>query len=96
MFLFNGTVLSVYNYANWDRVNGDNLNKNNFTLCARVPNANETSKLIVAPFSCQMFLVEIIGLLSVGPSQDNYDYAIVLGGQQTLDIIMVAQQVIQI
>lgn len=77
---FSGTVLSVYNYANRDRVNGYNLNKNNYTLCARVPNANETSKLIVAP----CFLPNIFGgdywILYAGPQTNNYEYAIVSGG----------------
>ena len=37
---YKGTVLDVYNYANYRMVNGNNVNTNNFTLCARIPNAN--------------------------------------------------------
>ena len=30
-----GKVLSVFNYANINKVNGPSTNKNNFTLCAK-------------------------------------------------------------
>ena len=77
---FSGQVLSVYNYANLNGVNGYKLNTKNFTLCARVKDANETSKLLVAP----CFLPNIFGgdywILNVGPTNDNYEYAIVSGG----------------
>lgn len=78
---FSGTVLLVYNYANRGRVNGNNLNFNNTTLCARVPNSNESSKLLVAP----CFLPNLFGgdywVIDVGPETNNYEYAIVIGGQ---------------
>jgi len=78
---FSGQVLSVYNYANLNGVNGYNLNSNNMTLCARIPNANESSKLLVAP----CFLPNLFGgdywIIDVGPETNNYEYAIVIGGQ---------------
>ena len=45
---FNGTVLSVYNYANRNKVNGYSLN-NSSVLCARQKNIAEPEKLLVAP-----------------------------------------------
>merc|ERR1719183_2781456 len=46
---FSGTVVSVYNYANEDKVNGKNENANGMILCARVPDNKTPSKLEVAP-----------------------------------------------
>ena len=80
---FKGKVLTVYNYANQDKVNGMSLGSNNSYLCARVPNKTETGKLIVAP----CFLPNIFGgpywVLYAGPDPDNYQWAIVIGGQPT-------------
>ena len=79
--LFNGKVLTVYNYANQDKVNGYPLGNNNSYLCARVSNNTSTGRLLVAP----CFLPNIFGgpywILYAGPKPDNYLWAIVIGGQ---------------
>ena len=46
---YSGTVLEVYNEARLNSTNGEQLNRNNMTLCARVPNSSNPSKLLVAP-----------------------------------------------
>ena len=78
---YKGTVLDVYNYADYGMVNGRNINANNFTLCARIPNTSVSSKLLVAP----CFLPNLFGgdywVIIAGPSSDNYQYAVVSGGQ---------------
>ena len=59
---YSGTVLDVYNQARVDSVTGQQLNSNNMTLCARVPNSSNPSKLLVGSlFFYQIFLQEIIG-----------------------------------
>lgn len=85
--LFNGTVLSVYNYANHNYVNGPHTpTSNNSILCARQPNQSQPEKLLVAP----CFLPNILGgpywIVSVGPSSDNYEWAIVSGGNPNVRI----------
>ena len=60
----------------------ENINANNFTLCARIPNTSVSSKLfLVAP----CFLPNLFGgdywVIIAGPSSDNYQYAVVSGGQ---------------
>ena len=82
---FNGTVLSVYNYANHLKINGNHTN-NNTVLCARQINSSSPEKLLVAP----CFLPNIFGgpywIVYAGPDPSNYQYAIVSGGQPTLRI----------
>ena len=82
---FNGTVLSVYNYANRNKVNGYSLN-NSTVLCARQKNIAEPEKLLVAP----CFLPNLFGgpywILKAGPSSNNYEWAIVIGGQPSVRI----------
>jgi len=78
--LFSGDVVTVYNYANLNEVNGPNQNANNMTLCARAVNASDYSQLAVAP----CFLPN----LAAGPywvlaKADDYEWAIVIGGQPT-------------
>merc|ERR1712137_104917 len=46
---YHGPVISVYNYANEEKVNGKLTNEDSMILCARVPDSDETSKLAVAP-----------------------------------------------
>lgn len=80
---FEGKVISVYNYANQDRVNGTNMNNNQTVLCARVTNSSAPEKLVVAP----CFLPNILGgpyyILAAGPETDFYEWAIIIGGQPT-------------
>ena len=60
-------------------VNGRNAN--NFTLCARVPNESEPSKLLVAPCFLPNLFAGEYWVIVAGPSSDNYQYAVVSGGQ---------------
>ena len=80
---FNGEVLNVYNYANIDKVNGNNANKNNNTLCARIPNSNLQSKLLVGPCFLPNLLAGDYWIIAVGPNSNNYQWAIIIGGQPT-------------
>lgn len=79
--LFDGQVLSVYNYANNKHVNGDPTNtKDGMVLCARIPNAKDPTKLLVAP----CFLPNIAGgqywIIGLGKQQDRYLWAVISGG----------------
>ena len=80
---FNGIVLDVYNYANIDKINGAKANKNNNSLCGRIPDSKINSKLLVAP----CLLPNIFGgqywIIDAGPKSNNYEWAIVIGGQPT-------------
>ena len=82
---FKGTVLSVYNYANFNKTNGYSLN-NSTILCARQPNSNNPEKLLVAP----CFLPNILGgpywILAAGPEPTNYEWAVVIGGQPSVRV----------
>ena len=78
---FNGNVLSVYNYANLNKVNGEILNSNNTTLCARIKNNSELSKLSVAPCFLPNLFAGDYWIIDVGPNSSHYEYAIVIGGQ---------------
>lgn len=75
--LFHGNVISVYNYANIDKVNGDNFN-NGTILCARQVYNTSSSKLRVG-------LCNLPNLFT-GPywiiDRDlNYEWIVVSGGQ---------------
>lgn len=83
---YQGTVLNVYNQANMDGVNGTNINKNNFTLCARIPDSNVSSKLLVAPCFLPNIFAGDYWVIDAGPSSNNYQYAIVSGGQPTIQL----------
>lgn len=77
--LFDGNVISVYNYANYDEVNGTPMNaKNGTVLCAKQIYPKVNSRFSVAP--CNVVSVFggpywIIGL------HENYEWLIVSGGQ---------------
>lgn len=77
--LFSGKVISVYNYANYEKVNGVPMNTRNGTvLCAKQPIAYDNSKLVVSPCNLPSFFggpYWIIGL------QENYEWAVISGGQ---------------
>jgi len=49
ILFFSGKVLNVYNYARVNSTQGRQLNYQNMTLCARIPNSSMPSKLLVAP-----------------------------------------------
>lgn len=82
---FGGTVVSVFNYAEENEVNGNPTNPNNKTvLCARIPDKNVPAKLLVAPCFLPNLLAGDYWVLAAGPSPDNYEWAIISGGQPTV------------
>ena len=81
---YNGIVLNVYNYANLDMVNGKNANKHNQVLCARIPNINISSKLLVAPCFLPNYFGGDYWVIAAGPHSNNYEWALVSGGQPTV------------
>lgn len=83
---FSGTVVSVYNYANKGAVNGPAEGAVNDTiLCARVPDASVPSKLAVAPCFLPNFFAGSYWVLAAGPSPSHYEWAIVSGGEPTVE-----------
>ena len=80
---FSGKVLSVYNNADKDKVNGPKLNSNNQTLCARIPNEKQPAKLLVGPCFLPNILAGDYWVIAAGPKNDNYQWAIVSGGPPT-------------
>ena len=88
---FGGKVLSVYNYANEDRVNGKPVNgieegsdQPGLVLCGRASNQDEASKLLVAPCFLPNFAAGDYWVLAAGGKGDGtYDWAVVSGGPPT-------------
>lgn len=81
---WDGTVATVYNYANVDRVNGAPQNSDNMTLCARLQDPLATSKLSVAPCFLPNYFAGPYWILSVGENETgHYEWAIVIGGEPT-------------
>eukprot|EP01062_Namystynia_karyoxenos_P056853 TRINITY_DN47781_c0_g1_i1.p1 TRINITY_DN47781_c0_g1~~TRINITY_DN47781_c0_g1_i1.p1 ORF type:complete len:256 (+),score=112.27 TRINITY_DN47781_c0_g1_i1:79-768(+) len=86
---FSGDVVAVFNDANDGKVNGpvaQNFSKPGFgPLCARVPDAGEPAKLLVAP----CFLPNALGgdywIVAAGPSADNYEWGLVSAGQPSVE-----------
>merc|ERR1719231_1295563 len=84
---FDGTVLTVYNYANKDKVNGALQNANNMTLCARALNKTDSSKLPVAPCFLPNILAGPYWVLGIGDDPEapgEYSWAVVIGGEPTV------------
>lgn len=81
---YKGVVLNVYNYANLYKVNGEEANKHNQVLCARVPDETIPSKLLVAPCFLPNAFAGDYWVVAAGPTSDNYEWAIVSGGQPTV------------
>ena len=79
-----GKVLSVFNYANFNEVNGPSTNKNNFTLCARMKNESDPARLLVAPCFLPNFFAGDYWVIAAGPSSNNYSWAIISAGQPTI------------
>ena len=84
--LFKGKVISVYNYANRDKVNGLALGNNSTFLCAREANQNHPEKLSVAPCFLPNLFAGPYWILAAGPSPSNYTGAVVIGGQPSIKI----------
>jgi apolipoprotein D and lipocalin family protein len=82
---FKGTTISVYNYANMNKVNGVSMG-NNSHLCGRQPNSSEPEKLLVAP----CFLPNLFGgpywIVLAGPNSSKYEWAVVSGGQPSVRV----------
>jgi len=78
---FTGTVIAVDNYANRDEVNGGNQNGNGQILCARLTDRDVPAKLLVAPCFLPNSLAGDYWVVAAGPSSNNYEWAIISGGQ---------------
>lgn len=82
---FSGPVLSVYNYANYNRTNGPALNsKNGTVLCARIVDEHRTGAIINAPCFLPNFLAGPYWVIAAGPTQKHYEWAIISGGPPTV------------
>lgn len=81
---FSGDVLSVYNYATVDKVNGAPLNANNYTLCARQSNESLPSDILNGPCWLPNLFAGPYWVIDAGPSPSNYSWAIVSGGPPTV------------
>jgi hypothetical protein len=81
---FDGPVISVYNYANIDHVNGPSQNNGNFTLCARQYNASLPSELLNGPCWLPNYFAGPYWVIDAGPSSSNYSWAIISGGPPTV------------
>jgi len=77
---FKGDVVTVYNYANENVVNGPNSNAKNMTLCARTVNNSDYSQLAVAPCFLPNYFAGPYWVIDRAP---DYAWAIVIGGQPT-------------
>lgn len=86
ILFYDGEVIDVFNYAEKNKVNGEKVNKNNFTLCARIPNHDITSKLLVAPCFLPNFFGGDYWVIAAGPKSDNYEWAIISGGQPDVQL----------
>lgn len=79
---FGGNVITVYNYADYDRVNGPPVNTRNGTLlCARQPNIKEPGKLLVGFCNFPNILCGDYWIIGLG---ENYEWLVVSGGQPTV------------
>ena len=77
--LFDGTVISVYNYANKYKVNGDPVNtKNGMVICARLPDEKKSGSLLVAPCNFPNLFGGKYWIIGLGK---HYEWLIVSGGQ---------------
>lgn len=83
--LFNGKVISVYNYGNIHEVNGEPVNtKNGTILCARQLNKNDNSKLRVGLCNLPNVFTGAYWVIGYGPSKPPYEWIVVSGGQPTV------------
>ena len=80
--LWEGTVVSVYNYANTGAVNGPGSDPEQEPLCARLIDPEQPSNSIVnAPCFLPNALAGPYWVVAAGPSPDRYEWGIVSGGQ---------------
>merc|ERR1719282_283730 len=76
------TSVKVFNYANKDKVNGDVHDAN---LCATVPNTQVPAKLEVGLCLLPKSLYGPYWVVIAGPDPSGYEYALISGGQPTID-----------
>merc|ERR1740130_901497 len=85
--LWEGTVVSVYNYANTGAVNGPGSDPEQEPLCARLIDPEQPSNSIVnAPCFLPNALAGPYWVVAAGPSPDRYEWGIVSGGQPTIPV----------
>lgn len=91
---FHGEVFTVYNDCRLDNKNGDVCNaftspdfKPSFAipLCGRVPDKASPAKITVAPCKLPNILSGDYWVAAAGPQPDNYQYAIVVAGQPSVE-----------
>ena len=76
------TSVGVYNYANVGEVNGPVHDGN---ICAVVPDTTEPAKLAVGPCFLPSSLYGPYWVVLAGPDPLNYEYALISGGQPTIN-----------
>eukprot|EP00928_Gymnodinium_smaydae_P088951 TRINITY_DN72981_c0_g1_i1.p2 TRINITY_DN72981_c0_g1~~TRINITY_DN72981_c0_g1_i1.p2 ORF type:complete len:277 (+),score=74.29 TRINITY_DN72981_c0_g1_i1:162-992(+) len=82
---WDGTVVTVYNYANKYRANGPLQNEDNSTLCGRVEDPEEPGKLLVAPCFLPNYLAGPYWIVEIGRDEKGaYEWAVVVGGEPTI------------
>jgi lipocalin len=86
ILFYDGIVLGVHNNARINGINGSELNAFNNTLCARIPNRSTQSKLLVAPCFLPNIVAGDYWVIAAGPQENNYEWAIVLGGNPTVKL----------
>tara|TARA_E500000178_G_C16826386_1_gene663984 strand:- start:285 stop:902 length:618 start_codon:yes stop_codon:yes gene_type:complete len=86
ILFYKGPVIEVSNHARKNSVNGEDLNKHNITLCARIPDINVKSKLLVAPCFLPNYFAGDYWVVAVGPDSSNYEWAIISGGKPTVQL----------
>lgn len=83
---FDGTVIDVYNYAHRNGQNVDVPNGPGGGLCARALDDNDAARLLVAPCFLPNFAGGDYWVLGAGPSPDRYDWALISGGQPSVEL----------
>lgn len=88
---FDGNIISVYNYANQDYVNGEASNAigddglPGQVLCARQPDESKNGELLVAP----CWLPNLFGgdywIVGLGEDNGEYEWAVISGGQPSVE-----------
>jgi hypothetical protein len=91
---FSGEVFTVYNDCHNGAKNGpvcNNFTSPDFTpsfavpLCGRVPHAAEPAKITVAPCKLPNLLSGDYWVAAAGPSPDNYQFALIVAGQPSVE-----------
>ena len=83
--LFDGLVVSVYNYANVGEVNGPGSDPDMEPLCARlIDPARPSDSIINAPCFLPNALAGPYWVVAAGPSPERYEWGIVSAGPPTV------------